>query len=120
MTESNVLTFTFHQKYYRHAYRSIMIAVRGSPHKRGHQYHVRFSGGRCSNVNAEHVLAALRAGDRMSIIQTKHQSPCVTTDQTAEAPVTNAMFFAAQSQEQNVAIPNELVQVVETTNENVS
>lgn len=49
--------------------------ARGSVNKRGHQHHVRFSGERSSKVNAEHVLAALRAGHLLWKTESPQQSP---------------------------------------------
>lgn len=119
MAGSNSLLLTFFlKKYHRQTYKSIMVNVkskgRGFPHKRGHQYNVRFSGDRCSNVAAEEVLAALRAGCRIPVVRMTQQIPSVNlqeatgsiddiTDRTTRAPITNAPF---PNEFQEVSSPN--------------
>lgn len=63
---------------------------RGFPYRRGHQYHIRFQGDRCSTVDAKDVIAALRAGDRMPAVcettssYVKLQEPTVSAGDTTD------------------------------------
>lgn len=74
----------------------LMNVKRGAPLKRGHQHHVRFTGNRNSTVDAEQILAVLRAGDHMPI----------------EVSATDAMTFDNDSQMQDVEIVNDTMQSV--------
>lgn len=74
--------------------------------KRGHQYHVRFRGNRCSKVNAEQVLAALRVGDQIPISQMTYQDENMVCD--------------VQPSDRNANILNEFVHCLKMTDEQVS
>lgn len=92
--------------------------ARGSVNKRGHQHHVRFSGERSSKVNAEHVLAALRAGHLLWKTESPQQSPNDSKDDSLKQQTTKTSELKIQSQELKAIISYEFIHVVETISEN--
>lgn len=91
---------------------NVKATTRGSVTKRGHQHHVRFSGEWSSKVNAEHVLAALRAGHLLYKTESPHQSPHNDSkDDSLKQKTTKTSELKIQSQDLKVIISYEFMQV---------